>query len=276
MAAPRPGTLTIGELARAVGLTTRALRHYDALGLLTPAHTDPDDGYRFYDEAQVATARLVARLRSLDVPLAAVRAVVAGTSEPDVRRLLGDHRAALQARDDRIRRSLHALDHLLNDERGITMALTEGPAPTVTDERGLAVRLFNDVWTLLEKEQRNRAEDDRMLHMAHASRFHWDNAGSGQQQAIGEWQVSRVYATLGRAEPALYHARRCVELAEAPDVDDWVAASAQEGLARAYAADGDVERARDARDAGLALAGDIADPEDRDIVVADLDTLPID
>ena len=112
MATPRPGTLTIGDLARRVGLTTRALRHYDALGLLTPAHTDPDDGYRFYDESQEATARLIARLRALDVPLAAVRAVVAGTSEHEVRRLLCEHRRALQARDDRVRRTLHALDHL--------------------------------------------------------------------------------------------------------------------------------------------------------------------
>jgi hypothetical protein len=44
-----------------------------------------------------------------------------------------------------------------------------------------------------------------MVHMAHASRFHWDNVGDDQNRAIGEWQVARVYAVLGRAESALFH-----------------------------------------------------------------------
>ncbi|MCY1139283.1 hypothetical protein OWR29_14885 [Actinoplanes sp. Pm04-4] len=42
----------------------------------------------------------------------------------------------------------------------------------MTDTRQLAVDLFNGVWTLLEKPDRTAEDDDRMLHMAHASRFH--------------------------------------------------------------------------------------------------------
>ncbi len=269
------GTLTIGELARRTGLSARALRHYDSLGLFTPAWTDPVDGYRFYDEAQVTTARLIARLRAVDAPLALVRAVLAGAPEPDVRRLLAEHRAALQARDDQIRLYLHALNRLLDDERGLTMALNDAATPAPSDERSLAAALFNEVWTLLAQENRTPTDDDRMVHMAHASRFHWGNVGTDQHRAIGEWQVARVYATLGRAEPALHHARRCVELAAGGGMDDWVAASAQEALARALAVAGDREAARDARDVGLGLARDITDPEDREIVMADLDTVPV-
>jgi len=266
--------LSVGEVARRTGLTTKALRHYDRLGLLSPEQV-ADDGYRWYAEEQVSTARYIARLRELDVPLVVVRACLDGTSDQDVRRLLVEHRTALQARDDRIRRNLHSLDHLLNDERGALMALQETPAETVTDERGLAAQLFNGCWTLLEKESRTTAEDDRMIHMAHASRFHWDNVGDDQHRAIGEWQVSRVYATLGRGEPALFHAQRCLEYSGSKGVDEWVAASAYEALARAYAVAGDTESARDARDKALALAQAVIDPEDRDIVLADLDTLPI-
>jgi hypothetical protein len=155
------------------------------------------------------------------------------------------------------------------------MALDDTPTETVGDERALAAQLFNSTRTLLEKESRTAAEDDRMLHMAHASRFHWDNVGDDQNRAIGEWQCSRVYATLGRGEPALFHARRCLEYAGRDGVDDWVAASAHEGLARAHAVAGDVESARDSRDQALALAQAITDPEDRDIVLADVDTLPV-
>ncbi len=274
MAVRRPGTLRVGELARRTGLTTRALRHYDALGVLVPAHTDPEDGYRFYDEGQVATARLIARLRELDVPLAGVRAVLAGASDDELRRVLAAHRGVLQARSDRLRRRLHALDHLLHDERGPTMTVTE-PTPDTADERALASRLFNEVWTLLEREERTPAEADLMVHTAHASRFHWEAVGTEQHRAIGEWQVSRVYATLGRSEPALHHAHASVAHAAAEGVEPWVAASAQEGLARALAVAGDLEAARSAREVAQALADAIDDPEDREIVVADIDSLPL-
>lgn len=65
------------------------------------------------------------------------------------------------------------------------------------------------------------------MHMARASRFHWDAVGTGRERAIGEWQVSRVYASLGR-EPAVHHARRAVDYASHPGSEDWVLASAQE------------------------------------------------
>jgi DNA-binding transcriptional MerR regulator len=69
--------LTIGAFARRARLSPKALRRYDRLGLLTPAHVDPGNGYRRYGESQLATARLVVMLRRLDMPLAQVAEVVA-------------------------------------------------------------------------------------------------------------------------------------------------------------------------------------------------------
>jgi DNA-binding transcriptional MerR regulator len=243
----RTGLLSVGEVARRAGLTTKALRHYDRLGVLVPTVVG-DDGYRWYAGEQVATARVIARLRALDVPLDVVRVVLGGAAEADIRRHLLTHRNALQARDDRLRRALHSLDHLIADDTGVSMALndTETTTATATDERALASQLYNDTWRLLEKETRTPAEDDRMIHSAHASRFHWDNVGDDQNRAIGEWQCSRVYSTLGRGEPALFHARRCLSYA-----------------------------AGDTRDRALALAEALPDPEDRRIVLNDVDTLPI-
>ena len=59
--------LTIGEFAQATGLTAKALRLYDELGLLAPADVDERTGYRRYAPDQVDRARLVARLRSAGV-----------------------------------------------------------------------------------------------------------------------------------------------------------------------------------------------------------------
>ena len=68
--------LTIGEFARETGLTAKALRLYDDLGLLAPADVDDRTGYRRYTPDQVDRARLVARLRAAGVPLRRIAAIV--------------------------------------------------------------------------------------------------------------------------------------------------------------------------------------------------------
>ena len=61
--------LSIGRFADATGLTVKALRHYDEIGLLAPAHVDPSSGYRYYDAAQLEDAVTIRRLRALELPL---------------------------------------------------------------------------------------------------------------------------------------------------------------------------------------------------------------
>jgi hypothetical protein len=137
------------------------------------------------------------------------------------------------------------------------------------EERQLAVDLFNEVWRLMK----TRENDDRMLHAAHASRYHWGEVGEAKNLARGEWQCSRVYTVLGRGEPALHHARRCLAICEYGKVEDWDLPYAYEAIARAYLTAGEPEKARSyaelARDAGET----IADPEDRELLLKDLATL---
>ncbi|MFJ8753861.1 MerR family transcriptional regulator [Streptomyces sp. NPDC102441] len=73
----RAGLVTIGEFARLSRLSAKALRRYDELGLLRPALVDPVNGYRYYDRTQAETARLVAWLRRIGMPLARIAEVVA-------------------------------------------------------------------------------------------------------------------------------------------------------------------------------------------------------
>jgi DNA-binding transcriptional MerR regulator len=56
---------SIGRFARHTGLTVKALRHYDAEGLLSPAHVDEWTGYRYYTVEQAAEAVAIRRLREL-------------------------------------------------------------------------------------------------------------------------------------------------------------------------------------------------------------------
>jgi DNA-binding transcriptional MerR regulator len=68
--------LTIGAFAARARLSPKALRLYDRLGLLAPAHVDETTGYRYYSAAQVERARLVFLLRRLDMPLARIAEVM--------------------------------------------------------------------------------------------------------------------------------------------------------------------------------------------------------
>ncbi|MFC8829747.1 MerR family transcriptional regulator [Streptomyces sp. NPDC057137] len=71
------GEFTIGAFARASRLSPKALRLYAELGLLTPARVDESTGYRYYAEAQLERARLVAWLRRVGMPLARIGEVCA-------------------------------------------------------------------------------------------------------------------------------------------------------------------------------------------------------
>lgn len=92
--------LTIGRFADATGLTAKALRHYDEIGLLVPAQIDPDNGYRYYDAAQIEDAVTIRRLRALELPLDEVRDLV-GADGAALRDRLAAHgyRVAEEARD---------------------------------------------------------------------------------------------------------------------------------------------------------------------------------
>ena len=141
------------------------------------------------------------------------------------------------------------------------------------DHRQLGIDLFNHVWTLLEKPKRTREEDEAMVHAAHASAHHWRTAPECQPEnrARSEWQVSRVYAVLRRAEPALHHARRCLELCEEHDLADWDLAFAYEALARAWHVAGDAAAAE--VHIALARAVPVAEAEDRDHLEQSLATI---
>src|SRR4051812_8463300 len=141
-------------------------------------------------------------------------------------------------------------------------------------QRQLAVELFNRTWSLMDKADRSERETELMVHAAHASRFMWEEIGEPVNHARGEWQIARVYAVADRPEPALHHARRCLAIVEEHGVGDFDLACAYEALARAHATAGERDAAARYEALGREAAARIADADDRDLVVSDLDALP--
>jgi len=190
-----------------------------------------------------------------------------------------EHRRDLRERKDKDevekelerRDSLLGLDRLRAHEQTLTGCRSRR-LHLMTDHRQLGVDLFNHTWTLLEKESRTPDEDEEMVHAAHASAYHWLHAegAAPENRARSDWQLSRVYAVVGRGEPALEYAQRCLDRCLENGIGDWDLAFAYEALARAHRVagnDGEFER-------NLALATDagakIDDGDDRALLEKDL------
>lgn len=139
----------------------------------------------------------------------------------------------------------------------------------MSDERQLGVDLFNGTWRLIE----SRDDDELMVHMAHASNYHWVVAPEckPENRARGAWLLSRVYTLVGRPEPALHYAERCFEWCERNAIADWDLAFAYEALARVSRLVGDDDAAQSYLE--LARSVEIAEDEDRELLEADLATV---
>ena len=118
--------LTIGAFAAATGLSIPALRHYDEIGLLKPAHVDTGTGYRRYAPPQIEQARLICGLRAVDLPIDEIRAVL-GRPADDVRGALDIHRDRLVATVRELSQRVLAIDEFIR--KGTTMPALQVTRP---------------------------------------------------------------------------------------------------------------------------------------------------
>jgi len=100
--------LSIGRFSRLTGLSPKALRLYDGLGLLAPAEVDAETGYRYYAPSQVDRGLAIRELRTLDVPVAEIGALLAAGPE-ELRALLLAHQGRLAVRAAALQASLNRL-----------------------------------------------------------------------------------------------------------------------------------------------------------------------
>jgi DNA-binding transcriptional MerR regulator len=265
--------MSIGRFARLTGLTVKALRHYDEVGILRPAAVDADTGYRSYGAEQVRRAEAIRTLRRLELPLDDVAALLTTDDPALLRRVLVDHQRRTASRSAELKIVLQGLQPLIDGKESVM----DTKADTLDREahRQLGVDLFNKTWTLMEKDARTTEEDDEMIHCAHASAYHWLFAGTAANRARSEWQCSRMYTVLARSAPALDHAHRCLEICESePTVmADWDLPFAYEALARAHALAGDRAQAERHLAKARELAAEVADENDRAQVELDLATI---
>ncbi len=139
--------------------------------------------------------------------------------------------------------------------------------------RHLAVDLFNETWRHLSTATRTELDDLDMLGTALTSRYHWRQVGGPLQFAVSDWQVSRALAALG--EPALARRFGQASLAWCRDHDlpAFYLGYAHEALARAAALANDPQERDRHLKAAHAQAELVTDPEERRLLIDDLDSL---
>jgi hypothetical protein len=137
--------------------------------------------------------------------------------------------------------------------------------------RHFAIRFNGMTWDLLDRADRTKEEDERMLYSAFASCRHWLEAGTGVHHQRGEWMIARVYSVLGLGEAAVRHANRCLELTEehAGEMEDFDKAFAYEAVARANAIAGNRGEALKYIELAEKAGEAIADEQDKEIFLGD-------
>ena len=135
-----------------------------------------------------------------------------------------------------------------------------------------AMDLYNLVWDLLDRPERDRVQDGLMVHAAHAAAFHWSQIGQPEHLQRSQWQLTRVYIMLGDKEQAMHYARRCFEITQEQRLGDFDLAFALEAMARANAQNGNRLEFDQYYVLAMKAADQITDENDKNLFLAELES----
>ncbi|MET0658679.1 MAG: MerR family transcriptional regulator [Steroidobacteraceae bacterium] len=159
----------IGEFARLAGTSLKALRFYDQIGLLKPAHVDARTRYRFYKPEQLRDLAAIRALQDLGASLEDIRGVIRHPQGEERRRLLQDLRDRIAQRIRAANRSLRWIDHAIENEMDGT-----GAVPVVIKRRD-EIRIASIRTQLRNYVDLGEVEFD----LAHAVRAEFQNGVKG-------------------------------------------------------------------------------------------------
>lgn len=113
----------IRDLAKATGLTSRTLRHYEQIGLLRPSRV-ASNGYRFYGDTEISRLYRILSLRALELPLATIQ--LALDDETSLADAIETHLALLEERRDRTNQQIAVVRHTLDTvKKGQPMSIND-------------------------------------------------------------------------------------------------------------------------------------------------------
>lgn len=166
-------TIDIRQLSRITGVTSRTLRHYDAIGLLKPAWTG-HDGRRHYGFEELLRLQHILVLRELGTDLSRIGQIVDTEDRATQVELLREHLKGITAERDRFTRLAATVTKTIESlERGLPMSTDDmfdgfdhNPYESEARERwgDDAVDASNARWgSLSEEQKRQQLQTDREI-----------------------------------------------------------------------------------------------------------------
>lgn len=228
--------LTIGAFSQLSRVSARMLRHYDALGLLRPAHRSAETAYRYYDVAQLSTLAKIERLKAYGFPLSEIAALLqlapGELARRVQRRRVEAYREldALRATLRRMEEDIHVMEgtDMLNDSYHVIVM--EAPAQRVFALRetipiGQTHALFQRLYAAMEARGLRRAGAAQLLFLG--DEFNYESMDvEAQAEAAGEDPgvktiPARLYAATTHTGPyesvKFAYDALCAWLAEHPE-----------------------------------------------------------
>jgi len=137
---------------------------------------------------------------------------------------------------------------------------------------------YNQAWDYIDKVDRTPSDNETMIELSLASVWHWKQRPdcTDQNLAVGYWQVSRIYCLVGQVENASRYGRLSLEAARQEGVEKFALGYAYEALARAGALAKDKTQMQTHLAEAYQVARQMTDLDDREQLLADLDTIRLD
>ena len=141
--------------------------------------------------------------------------------------------------------------------------------------RYFSAACFNRTWDYLDQPGRSPEDEEAMLAATLASVWHWSQRAdaTGENQAVGTWQVARVFALLGEAALARRYGNLSLEASRREGIPPYCLAYAYEALARAESVAGHRKPMEEYLQLAHAAAAEIGDAGTRTALLADLATI---
>lgn len=222
--------MKINELAKLSGVSTRTLRYYDEIGLLSPAMKN-DAGYRIYSQKEIDLLQQILFYRALDMKLEQIKDIIHAPNF-NVMDALECHRQHLLEKNAMIQQLLQTVDQTIE-------ALQEGKNMSNEEKfKGFKEKMLQQNEEKFGEEIRQRYGNEAV----EASNKKWLNMTEQQFEEMGQLEQSlfeRLREAMADGNPASELGQEVAELHKRWLMFSWkdYSKEAHAGLAAMYVAD---------------------------------------
>jgi len=183
---------TIKQVAKLSGVTQRALRHYEQVGLLSPRRKS-GSGYRIYGKEDLVRLQQILFYRELNLGLSTIKSICLDP-DFDLESALTEQKRLLQEKRDQLDRLLLTLEHTLQERKGERM---------MTDQErfeGFKRQLVEENEKQYGKEVRERYGKET-AQRANAQMMGMDESAYNEFTALGEKLLEKLSEAAKLGDP---------------------------------------------------------------------------